>query len=93
MKQISVEKPAQEKLDARRVRDWGIWEHETARFDWYYDQTEECYFLAGRVIVETEDGQKVEVKKGDFAVFPKGLSCTWDIKEPIRKHFNFTDEA
>ena len=59
MKKITVEKPAQEKLDARRVRDWGIWEHETARFDWYYDQTEECYFLAGRVIVETEDGQKV----------------------------------
>jgi uncharacterized cupin superfamily protein len=63
-------------------------EHERARFDWHYDETEECYFLAGHVIVETEDGQKVEVKKGDFAVFPKGLSCVWDIKEPIRKHYN-----
>ena len=38
----------------------------------------------------SESGEKIamEVKKGDLAVFPKGLRCTWYIKEPMRKHFN-----
>ena len=27
--------------------------------------------------------------KDDFVTFPKGLSCVWDIKESVRKHYNF----
>ena len=30
-----------------------------------------------------------EFGKGDFVTFPKGLSCIWDIKAPVRKHYNF----
>ena len=85
---ITVEKPEKEKLKELMVDSWSILEHERARINWHYDETEECYFLEGLVIVETSDGKMVEVKKGDFAVFPKGLSCVWDIKEPIRKHYN-----
>ncbi len=54
-----------------------------------YDSTEECYLLEGKVVVESEDGKKTEFGKGDFVTFPKGLSCVWDIKEPVRKHYNF----
>lgn len=86
---IKIEKPSEEMLDNRKVRDWPIWEKEVSRFGWYYDQTEECYLLEGRVVVETKDGGKVEFRKGDFVTFPKGLSCAWDIKEPVRKHYNF----
>ena len=50
--------------------------------------TEECYLLEGRVVVETEEGS-VEFGQGDFVTFQKGLSCVWDIKEPVKKHFNF----
>jgi uncharacterized cupin superfamily protein len=39
--------------------------------------------------VETPDGKKVEIGKGDFVTFPKGLDCVWDVKEPIRKHYTF----
>lgn len=88
MRKIVIEKLEDNKLSELKVKTWDIWEHETAKFEWYYEETEECYFLEGRVFVETEDGQKVEIQKGDFAVFPKGLSCVWDIKEPIRKHYN-----
>jgi len=49
---------------------------------------EECYLLEGKVVVETKDG-KVEFGAGDFVTFPAGLSCIWDIKEPVRKHYNF----
>jgi hypothetical protein len=26
---------------------------------------------------------------GDFVRFPKGLSCIWDIEEPVKKHYDF----
>lgn len=87
--EIKVEKPPEQMIKERKVRSWPIWEKEVSRFDWHYDETEECYLLEGRVTVETDDGKQVEFKKGDFVTFPKGLSCIWDIKEPVRKHYNF----
>jgi uncharacterized cupin superfamily protein len=86
---IKIEKPGTKMLEERRVSSWPIWTKEVARFDWHYAQTEECHILEGRVVVETSDGENIEIKKGDFVTFPKGLSCVWDIKEPIRKHYNF----
>ena len=85
---IKVEKPAEQYLRDRKVRSWGIWEKEVSRFDWHYDSVEECYLLEGRVVVETAE-EKVEICAGDFVTFPAGLSCVWDIKEPVRKHYNF----
>ncbi len=87
--EIKIEKLDKKTLEERKIENWPIWEKGVSSFDWYYDDTEECYILEGRVIVETKDGRKVEIKKGDFVTFPKGLSCRWDIKEPIRKHYNF----
>jgi len=34
-------------------------------------------------------GSPVEVQAGDLATFPAGMSCTWDVKEAISKHYNF----
>jgi uncharacterized cupin superfamily protein len=85
---IQIYKPQKEDLERRGVLSWPIWEKEVSRFDWHYDSIEECYLLKGKVVVETEDGEKVEFGKGDFVTFPRGLSCSWDIKEPVRKHYN-----
>jgi len=86
---IDIKKSSNQDLEAKGVSAWPIWEKEISRFDWHYDSTEECYLLEGRVIVETEDGDTVEFGKGDFVTFLKGLSCIWDIKAPVRKHYNF----
>lgn len=86
---IKVERLSQERLDKMRVLDWPIWEKEISRFPWSYDSTEECFLLEGEVNVRTKDGKTVSFGKGDFVTFPKGLSCTWDIKKPVRKHYNF----
>ena len=86
---IEIKKPDRKELEKKGVSKWPIWEKEISRFDWHYDSIEECYLLEGKVIVETEDGKNVEFGKGDFVTFPKGLSCIWDIKEPVRKHYNF----
>ena len=85
---IIVKKPTPESLEKLGVKTWPTLEKDPCKIDWFCDKTEASDFLAGRVIVVTEDGQEVEVKKGDLAVFPKGLRCTWYIKEPMRKHFN-----
>lgn len=85
---IEIQRPSKGDLEGKGVLSWPIWEKEVSRFDWYYDSIEECYLLEGKVVVETEDGEKVEFGKGDFVTFPRGLSCTWDIKEPVRKHYN-----
>ncbi|MDP3731964.1 MAG: cupin domain-containing protein [Candidatus Omnitrophota bacterium] len=71
------------------VFGWPIWEKEVSRFPWSYDSIEECYFLEGKVTVETRNGKSVSFGKGDFVTFPKSLSCTWNVKAPVRKHYNF----
>jgi len=91
MKKIEIKKPDKSELDSLNVENWPIWEKEKSEFDWFYDSTEECFVLEGKVTVKTEDGNEVEFGKGDFVTFPKGLKCIWKVIEPIRKHYNFKD--
>lgn len=86
---IKIERLNKQQLEKKGVFGWPIWEKEVSKFDWHYDEIEECYFLSGKVTIETEDGKIVNFGKGDFVTFPIGLSCTWDIKEPVKKHYNF----
>ena len=86
---IEIRKPKMEDIEKEGIMSWPIWEKEISRFDWHYDETEECYLLEGKAVVETNDGEKVQFSKGDFVTFPKGLSCVWEIKEPVKKHYNF----
>lgn len=87
--EIKVQKLSDEQLKKMGVFAWPIWSKEASRFPWSYDSIEECYFVEGDVTVETKDGKSVHFGKGDFVSFPKGLSCTWNIKKPVKKHYNF----
>ena len=87
MMKIKVQKPAAETLAQQGVFEWPIWEKEISRFDWHYDTDETCYLLEGRVRVTMPDGRAVDFGAGDMVHFPRGLSCTWDIKTPVRKHY------
>ena len=86
---IEIKQPSDKDIENQGIKSWPIWEKEVSRFDWHYSDTEDCYLLEGEVVVETEDGEKVTFGKGDFVTFPKGLSCVWDIKAPVKKHYNF----
>ncbi len=87
---IKVEKLSSEEIAKRGIKKWPIWEKEVSRFDWTYDSQEECLFLEGEVTVETKDGKKVNFGKGDFVTFPKGLSCVWNVKRTVKKHYYFS---
>jgi uncharacterized cupin superfamily protein len=86
---VKVEKLGRPELASKGVFGWPVWTKEVSRFDWKYDSVEECYFLEGKVTLTAKGGRAVSFGKGDFVTFPKGLECTWDVKEPVRKHYNF----
>eukprot|EP01025_Chloroclados_australasicus_P046209 TRINITY_DN5098_c0_g1_i1.p2 TRINITY_DN5098_c0_g1~~TRINITY_DN5098_c0_g1_i1.p2 ORF type:complete len:128 (-),score=15.51 TRINITY_DN5098_c0_g1_i1:341-724(-) len=81
--------PSQEKLQSIGVFSWPTWGSPVDKFPWTYDDDETCYVLEGEVVVTPDGGEPVEIKKGDFATFPKGMSCTWDVKKAISKHYKF----
>ena len=85
---IIIEKLSEKEIEKRGISKWPIWEKEISRFDWFYDSTEQCLLLTGKVIVETSSGEKYEFGKGDFVTFPQGLACIWDIIQPVK---NITD--
>ena len=85
---ISVERPSEEKLKQLKVKDWPVWTKEAGSFDWHYDDRETCYILEGDVTIKTSDGS-VSFGAGDLVIFPKGLSCQWQIKKAVKKHYRF----
>ncbi len=88
MTDINIEHdPSPAKLDAMGVYDWPIWEKETSKFAWNYTSNETCYILEGEFTVTPNGGEPVQVKAGDLVHFPSGMSCTWEVRKPVRKHY------
>ncbi len=88
MSEIRIEKASEDKLRSMGVEEWSPWECEPSTFDWEYDSNETAYVLEGKVKVKTSSGE-VEINKGDLVYFPKGLKCTWNVVQKIRKVYTF----
>ncbi|MBS1213586.1 MAG: protein of unknown function cupin 3 [Proteobacteria bacterium] len=78
--------------DAARLKDlgvsgWPTWSKEVSVFPWEFDETEVAYVLEGEVVVTPDEGEPVRFGPGDLVTFPAGLSCTWDVRKPLRKHY------
>ena len=90
MSEIKVERnPSEERLGELGVAGWPIWTKEASTFPWSYDSSETCYLLEGEVTVTPDGGQPVQVGKGDLVTFPSGMSCTWEIRGAVKKHYTF----
>ncbi|MBF0594134.1 MAG: cupin domain-containing protein [Candidatus Omnitrophica bacterium] len=85
---VLVEKLPEQKIKELGIKSWPIWTKEISTFDWQYDEKEVCLFLDGDVTVKTPF-ETVTFGKGDLVTFPQGLSCTWQVKKPVRKHYKF----
>ena len=85
---MTVERPSQQQLTELDVSSWDIWTCEPSTFPWTYSDREVCYILEGDVTV-TAAGQTITFGAGDLVTFPKGLSCTWEVRQPVRKHYRF----
>ncbi|XP_021903393.1 uncharacterized protein LOC110818733 [Carica papaya] len=82
--------PPESILTELGVRKWPKWGCPPSKFPWTYTSKETCYLLEGKVKVypDGSDGF-VEIGAGDLVVFPKGMSCSWDVSVAVDKHYNF----
>ena len=87
---IEITSPCpEERIAAEGIRDWPIWSCDVSSFPWTYNEQEICLLLEGDVIVTSESGEPVRFGAGDRVVFPAGLRCVWDVRQPVRKHYRF----
>lgn len=90
MSKITVEhNPDTSRLSALGVSSWPTWSKEVSTFPWTYSEQEVAYILEGEVVVTPQGGEPVKFGKGDLVTFPAGMSCTWDVRQPLRKHYQF----
>jgi uncharacterized cupin superfamily protein len=82
--------PSPAKLEVMGIYDWPIWQKEISKFEWTYDTQETCYILEGEVVVTPDNGEPVRLTRGDLVSFPAGMSCTWEVRSPIKKHYSFS---
>jgi uncharacterized cupin superfamily protein len=84
--EIIVRKPTEEEV--AEMRSNPVWTCEVSEFDWHYDSEETCLIIEGEVTV-LYGSKSVSFASGDYVVFPKGLSCVWQVKKPVKKHYIF----
>lgn len=90
MSNIKVEhSPSLERLQQLGVSGWPTWSKEISVFPWTYSDPETAYVLEGEVVVTPKGGEPVSFGAGDLVIFPAGMSCTWDVRKPLRKHYRF----
>lgn len=91
MSEIIVTRPSKDELDKLGIDKWSSWECDPSEFDWQYPDQETAFVYKGKVVVTTNDGEKVEISAGDLMVFPKGLRCHWQVLERIEKVYKMGD--
>eukprot|EP00741_Cyanophora_paradoxa_P005063 tig00000851_g4905.t1 len=85
---FSKKKPSDAEI--AQFKSYPTWGCGVSKFDWSYSDRETCYVLEGDVTVtDDKTGQSIHVEAGDLATFEAGLSCVWDVKKPIKKHYKF----
>lgn len=90
MSKITVEHaPGEARLKELGVNSWPTWSKEVSKFPWSYSEQEVAYVLEGEVVVTPNGGEPVSFGAGDLVTFPTGMSCTWEVKKPLRKHYRF----
>ena len=89
MSNIVIKQLSDDEIDNMGILNWPIWTCEVSEFPWKYDVEESCLILEGEVSVAA-GSDTVQIKAGEFVVFPKGLDCVWKVTKPIRKHYQFS---
>ena len=87
MMEIKVEKPNAARLVALGVQTWPSWAKEVSTFPWSYNSQEIAYILEGECVITPTGGSPVTFGKGDLVTFPAGLSASWEVKQPLHKHY------
>lgn len=66
----------------------GSWSSEAGKWTVDYSNRHEfCYLLAGHIILTDADGESSSFKAGDAFVIPQGFTGSWEVVEPVVKHY------
>lgn len=75
------------RLEAMGVSKWPTWQKEVSVFDWTFPEQEIAYILEGECVITPTEGDAVTFGKGDLVTFPAGITVNWEVKKPLRKHY------
>lgn len=67
----------------------GIWECQPGKWRCIFTESEFCQILSGVLIVTGDDGTVITYRAGNAFVSPAGFTGTWEVVEPVRKHYAF----
>ncbi len=65
----------------------GQWEATPGKWRIFYEEWEHVVMIYGRCVIEGDDGTRIEAGPGDSFVIEPGFSGSWDVLEPMRKHW------
>tara|TARA_B100001121_G_C18510381_1_gene536394 strand:- start:218 stop:493 length:276 start_codon:yes stop_codon:yes gene_type:complete len=71
------------------IKNWPIWTCDVSSFDWAYEDKETCLLLEGEVTVTPKGGKPIKFSAGDLVTFPAGMKCSWEVHQPVSKHYRF----
>jgi uncharacterized cupin superfamily protein len=83
---IIIRKPTDREIETMKSKS--VWTCGVSEFDWFYDSEETCLVIEGEVTVNY-GSKSVSFAAGDLVVFPQGLSCVWQVKKAVKKHYLF----
>lgn len=94
MNQIVVEhNPDSSRLDTLGVTKWPTWSKEVSVFPWFFHEQEIAWILEGECVITPDGGTPVTFGKGDLVTFPAGLKASWEVKQPLYKHYHLDGNA
>ena len=83
------------------ARTWPVWDSrqhpqsppKSGKFHFDYNgdyETERIYIVSGKAIIKPDDGSPLlNIGAGDQVFFHKGLKCSWEVTEPMLKHYAY----
>jgi hypothetical protein len=82
--------PDAARLSELGVSKWPTWSKEVSVFPFEFDDQETAYILEGECVITPNDGSTpVTFAAGDLVIFPAGLSCMWEVKKALKKHYSY----
>jgi uncharacterized cupin superfamily protein len=89
MSDILIEhNPDATRLESLGVSKWPTWQKEISVFSWRFPEQEIAYILQGECVITPKDGVPVVFGKGDLVTFPAGMECSWEVRQPLHKHYH-----
>jgi uncharacterized cupin superfamily protein len=71
----------------------GRWSATRGKWRVRYSENELCVMTAGRVIIESESGERKTFGQGDAFVIPAGFAGTWEVLEDCSKIYAIFEAA